>query len=85
MAGAGVALKVVQALCGRFGLPHFWRELTEFATLGTIADVMALKGPNRALVADGIARMKNKTRPCIAALLEVAQRDATVLDSIGVA
>lgn len=69
LAGVGVALKVVQALGGRRGKPHFWRELTDFATLGTIADLMPMTGENRALVADGLARMNGNPRPCIAALL----------------
>lgn len=71
LAGVGVALKVVQALGARFGKPHLWREYTDFATLGTVADLMPLVGENRALVADGIARMNRQPRPCIAALVGV--------------
>lgn len=71
LAGVGVALKLVQALGGRFGKPHLWREYTDFATLGTVADLMPLKGENRALVSDGIARMNASPRPCIAALAGV--------------
>lgn len=72
LAGVGVALKLVQALGGRFGQPHLWREYTDFATLGTVADLMPMRGENRALVADGIARINEKPRPCIAALLATA-------------
>lgn len=72
LAGVGVALKLVQVLGGRLGKPHLWRGYTDFATLGTIADLMPMRGENRALVADGIARMNEATRPCIAALLAVA-------------
>lgn len=71
LAGVGVALKMVQALGGRLGQPHLWREYTDFATLGTVADLMPLRGENRALVADGIARMNEHPRPCIAALIGV--------------
>lgn len=69
LAGVGVALKLVQVLGGRFGNPHLWRTFTDFATLGTVADLMPMKGENRALVADGIARMNAAPRPCIAALV----------------
>ena len=69
LAGVGVALKIVQALGARFGKPHLWREYTDFATLGTVADLMPLTGENRALVADGVARMNGNPRPCIAALI----------------
>ena len=69
LAGVGVALKVVQALGGRFGFPHLWRNYTDLATLGTVADLMPMRDENRALVADGLARINNNPRPCIAALL----------------
>lgn len=72
LAGVGVALKVVQALGGRLGQPHLWREFTDLASLGTIADLVPLVNDNRALVADGVARMNDNPRPCIAALLSAA-------------
>ena len=69
LAGVGVALKVVQALGGRFGYPHLWRSYTDLATLGTVADLMPMRDENRALVADGLAHINSAPRPCIAALL----------------
>lgn len=69
LAGVGVALKLVQMLGARMGYPHLWRSYTDFATLGTVADLMPMRGENRALVADGLARMNSNPRPCIAALL----------------
>lgn len=74
LAGVGVALKMVQALGARFGQPNLWREYTDFATLGTVADLMPLTGENRALVADGVARMNANPRPCIAALIGVCKQ-----------
>ena len=71
LAGVGVALKLVQMLGGRFGQPQLWREYTDFAALGTIADLMPMRGENRALVSDGIDRINRSPRPCIAALLAV--------------
>lgn len=81
LAGAGVALKVVQALCSRFGMPHFWRELLDFATLGTVADLMPMIGENRALVSEGIQLLNDNPRPCIAALIQEAGFSNTVLSS----
>ncbi|MBQ3301066.1 MAG: single-stranded-DNA-specific exonuclease RecJ, partial [Eggerthellaceae bacterium] len=69
LAGVGVALKVVQALGGRFGFPHLWRSYTDLATLGTVADLMPMRDENRALVADGLNKINGSPRPCIAALL----------------
>lgn len=81
LAGVGVALKMVQVLGGRMGHPHLWREYTDFATLGTVADLMPLTGENRALVADGIARMNASPRPCIAALVGVCNAAGKPLSS----
>lgn len=72
LAGVGVALKLVQVLGGRLGKPHLWREYTDLAALGTIADLMPMHGENRALVADGIKRMNENPRNCITALLTTA-------------
>ena len=69
LAGVGVALKLVQILGARFGYPHLWRSYTDLATLGTVADLMPMRGENRALVAEGLARMNENPRPCIAALI----------------
>lgn len=69
LAGVGVALKIVQALGNKHGYPHLWRSYTDFAMLGTVADLMPMVGENRALVADGISRVNNNPRPCIAALM----------------
>lgn len=76
LAGVGVALKVIQCLGARFGKPYLWREYTDFATLGTVADLMPMLSENRALVADGVRRMSESPRPCIAALFSAAGVDA---------
>jgi single-stranded-DNA-specific exonuclease len=72
LAGAGVALKLVQAVGARFGDQHGWRELTDLATLGTVADVVPLLGENRALVSDGLARLRREPRVALSALATVA-------------
>jgi single-stranded-DNA-specific exonuclease len=70
LAGVGVALKIVQELGVRFGNPYAWRHYTDFAALGTVADLMPMVGENRALVADGLERINLRPRPCLAALIE---------------
>lgn len=71
LAGAGVALKLFYLLGKRMGRPDLWLELTDLAALGTIADLMPLMGENRALVAHGLARMRNVTRVGLLALASV--------------
>jgi single-stranded-DNA-specific exonuclease len=85
LAGAGVALKLVQAVGARLGFPDVWRDLTDLATLGTVADIVPLTAENRALVADGVARMRTQTRPSIAALAAVANVSLDVLAAESVA
>lgn len=72
LAGAGVALKLICMLGKRMGKPDLWRDLTDFAALGTIADLMPLREENRALVADGVARINNNPRVCMLALAAVS-------------
>lgn len=72
LAGAGVALKLVHELGRRRGEPELWRSFTDIAMLGTLSDMMLLQGENRALVADGIERMKSAPRPGISALAAAA-------------
>lgn len=69
LAGAGVALKVIQAIGARLGKPNLWLELVDLATLGTVADLMPLVGENRALVAKGVAMLNSEPRPSVAALI----------------
>lgn len=81
LAGVGVALCVIQALSTRFAQPYAFESLCDLATLGTVADLMPLKGINRALVAHGLSCMNDKLRPCLRALLEQAGRSEEQIDS----
>jgi len=72
LAGAGVALKLVEAVGGLLGYDHVWTSLTDLATLGTVADIVPLRGENRALVAHGVASMRTEPRVAVAALASVA-------------
>lgn len=72
LSGAGVALKVVQALGSRLGKPYLWLDLVDLATLGTVADLMPMIDENRALVSQGIRMINTEPRVCIAALIAQA-------------
>lgn len=72
LAGAGVALKLVQSTGAVLGDDAVWRGLVDLATLGTIADVVDLTGENRALVAAGIESIRRRPRTCLSALCAVA-------------
>ncbi|MDR1422734.1 MAG: single-stranded-DNA-specific exonuclease RecJ [Coriobacteriales bacterium] len=72
LAGVGVALKLVALLGEHFEKPDLWRDLTDLAALGTMADLVPLRGENRALVVEGLRRIKDAPRPGIAALLALS-------------
>ncbi|MCI8515137.1 MAG: single-stranded-DNA-specific exonuclease RecJ [Lachnospiraceae bacterium] len=72
LCGGAVAFKLVQTLYGKRGLPEeelepFW----EFAALATVGDVMELKGENRILVKQGLARMKRTRNRGLSHLIDV--------------
>lgn len=79
LAGAGVALKLVDVLGTRRGKPQLWRRYTEVAALGTVSDMMPLTPENRALVADGIAQMRATSRPGFVALAALTKTDLSTI------
>ncbi|MBY4798129.1 single-stranded-DNA-specific exonuclease RecJ [Collinsella sp. AGMB00827] len=83
LAGAGVALKLVHVLGERLGRPGLWRRYTEVAALGTVSDMMPLTPENRALVADGLARMRTTTRPGYIALAAMTRTDLATVTTEG--
>lgn len=68
LAGAGVALKLLQAVGARLGSADVWLDYIDIATLGTVADVMPLLGENRALVKAGIEKCNTNPHVGIEAL-----------------
>lgn len=77
LSGAGVAFKVASAL-----LEEPADEVMDLAALGAVADVMELVDENRAIVAMGLANLKEDPRPGLAALLEVAGIAQADIDSM---
>jgi len=66
LSGAGVALKVIEAL----GLER--EEFLDLAALGTVADSVSLIGENRAIVREGLELLRPPLRAGIRALSEVS-------------
>ncbi len=70
LSGAGVAYKLAEALLGRDESSDF----LEFAAIGTVADIMELKGENRRIVKEGIKIMNTSPSPGVKALLSAASK-----------
>ena len=69
-AGVGVAFKLVCALEG--DADWVLEQYGDLVAIGTLADVMALRGENRVLVRAGLAKLNRAPRPGLAALLDAA-------------
>ena len=57
LAGVGVAFKVVQALCTRTGHSRWIPSFLKLAALGTVADVVPLRGENRVMARLGLDQL----------------------------
>ncbi len=78
LCGAGVALKLVQAICMKLtghGVPaDAWKAYIELAAIGTIADVVSMTDENRVIVKHGLYRLSNGAHVGLQALLNVARQ-----------
>jgi single-stranded-DNA-specific exonuclease len=71
LAGVGVALKVVQALCTKAGRLSWMPAFVKVAAIGTLADVVPLVGENRILAKLGLGMLsKGPHKVGLRALLE---------------
>jgi single-stranded-DNA-specific exonuclease len=73
LAGVGVALKLVQALCARAGKTSWLPAFVKIAALGTLADVVPLVGENRVIAKIGLDMLsKGPHKVGLRALLDVS-------------
>lgn len=77
LCGAGVALKLVHALGGADAA----MQRIDLAAIATVADIVALKGENRAIVALGLKRINRAPRTGVKALMEGARIEEGKVDS----
>ena len=71
LCGVGVAFKLICALDGR-PCEEMIYEYADLVALGTIADVVPLRGENRMLVSIGLKVMNRTPKPGVRALMEAA-------------
>ena len=70
LCGAGVAFKLVQALCLAYDRPlQECRNLLDLVAVGTIGDIAPLLGENHILVRLGMAQLNNTDNPGLKALI----------------
>ncbi len=73
LSGVGVAFKLVQAIEGEYAdVDGLLENYSDLAAIGTVGDIVALRGENRVLVKNGLRHINNGDRAGIAALVEEA-------------
>src|SRR5215813_6243491 len=82
LAGVGVALKLVQALCARTGRDHLLPGFVKVAAIGTLADVVPLVGENRVIAKVGLDLLsRGPHKVGLRSLLEIAGLTGKTIDS----
>ncbi len=88
LAGVGVGYRLVEALCkatrpvnDREGHHLDPTRFLDLVALGTVADIVPLRGENRVLVRHGLRMMRESPRPGLRALLERADIQPDKVDS----
>jgi single-stranded-DNA-specific exonuclease len=82
LAGVGVALKVVQALCLRADRAKWLPAFVKIAAIGTLADVVPLVGENRVISKLGLASLSRTRHTAgLRALLEASGLAGKTIDS----
>jgi single-stranded-DNA-specific exonuclease len=82
LAGVGVALKLVQALCAKAGKAAWLPAFVKVAAIGTLADVVPLTGENRVIARLGLAMLsKGPHKVGLRSLLDVCGLTGKEIDS----
>ena len=83
LSGVGVAFKLASAICG--SQEEILERYADMVCLGTVADVMPMRGENRVIVSRGLQSLRQTTRPGILALLKQAgcEKESLTAASVG--
>ena len=79
LCGAGVAFKLIQAVCQKLNEVDFANSLIDFVALATSSDIVPITDENRILVNEGFKMINTKPRPSLKTLMEkVGLRENTI-------
>ena len=85
LAGVGVALKLVQALCAKSGRSSWLPAFVKIAAIGTLADVVPLTGENRIIAKLGLGMLSAGPHKIgLRALLDVCGLTGKEIDSYNI-
>lgn len=81
LCGAGIALKLVQAVGILMGNPEAYKDYLDLAALATIADIVDLTGENRVITRLGLEKMNRDCCLGLRALMDTSGVSRGTLDS----
>ena len=82
LAGVGLSYKLAAALLSARPVPGVRAEdWLDFVAIGTICDMVPLRGENRDLARAGLELLRKSSRPCIVALAQVSGVEVPKIDS----
>lgn len=86
LCGVGVAFKLAHALLKRVApdpdeAREFLKGLLDLVALGTVADIVPLRGENRCFVTHGLDAMRRGTRLGLTSLMDVASLERSEIDA----
>lgn len=85
LCGGGIAYKLVQVLFEEYEIPQSdIMELTEFAAIATVGDIVELKDENRSIVKEGLKRIKNTHNQGLKALIDLCGIDTDHLNTYNI-
>ncbi|GAC1325041.1 MAG: single-stranded-DNA-specific exonuclease RecJ [Chloroflexota bacterium] len=84
LCAVGVAYKLARALAAVVPGGSDPDALLDLVALGTVADVVPLRGENRWLVIEGLRRLQKTERPGLGALFTVAGVDRSKIDPVSI-
>lgn len=84
LSGVGVVFKLCAGLTRELGLPvdKYYRAYLDLATLGTIADMMPLRGENRIIARHGLSQLPQTKKVGLKALMKAASVEPRKRDSL---
>lgn len=84
LAGAGVAIKLIQGLCLRLDLGDKWSQYLDLAAMGTVGDIVPLIDENRMIVYHGLKILNRFARLGLKSLLDKLELKSKVISSVAI-
>jgi single-stranded-DNA-specific exonuclease len=82
LAGAGVAIKLIQGICMRLDLCDKWTQYLDLAAMGTVGDIVPLIDENRMIVYHGLKILNSLQSMGLRSLLDKLELKSNIITSV---